>query len=175
MELELFSVRRWFSRLQSMQSCAANISNDTPAGLAEFYSAKHASVLIKPEHQGNFASCLFGNTGTSVANPDFASTLSFHELLDKSHRNLRLAVRGLVRAVAINGGSVPLAEDPQKFETRKAKDVFDTDARIVSLCDALASVMPIFPQTGGAQASFKALLKKDATTVKDVIDATVKE
>ena len=175
MELELVSVRRWFSRLQSMQSCAADISHDTPQSLAGFYSARHAAILAKPQQQGNFAFCVFRNTGISVADPDFANTLSFHELLDEAHRNLRIAVRGLVRAVAIAAGSVPQAEDPQKFETRKSKDVFETDAKIVSLCGALASVMPIFPQSEAAQTSFKALLQKDATTVKDAIDATVKE
>lgn len=175
MELELQSVRRWFSRLRSMQDCAANISNNTPSEIVDFYSTKHAGLLPKPEQRNNFTFCVFRNTGISITDHDFTSTGSFHELLDEAHRSLRVAVRGLFRAVAIEKGSVTPAEDPQKFETRKSKDVFDTDEKMSFLCDSLASVMPIFPQTTAAQKSFKALLKKDATTVKDAIDQTVKE
>ena len=175
MELELESVRRWFSRLRSMQSCAANINNQTPDDIVDFYSTKHAGLFPKPEQRNNFAFCVFRNTSISITDHDFTTTASFHELLDEAHRSLRVAVRGLFRAVAIENGSVTPAEDPQKFEARKTKDVFDTDDKIGFLCDSLASVVPTFPQTAAAQKAFKALLKKDATTVKDAIDQTVKE
>ena len=175
MELELESVRRWFSRLRLMQRCASNISNDTPDDLADFYKAKHAAILTSAAQTSNFAFCVFQNSNISVREEDFAATSSFHELLDECHRNLRIAVRGLFRAVAIDVGSVPPAQDPVAFEALKTKDVYDTDARIDALSEALASVMPIFPQLPAQQAAFRALLKNNATTLKAAIDVTVKE
>jgi len=175
MDLELVSVKRWFSRLQSMQRCAANINNDTPGALTDFYRAKHADILPKPEQRNNFAFCMFRNTAISVTDQDFTCASSFHELLDEVHRSLRIAVRGLIRAIAIDAGSVPQNEDPQAFENRNSKDVFDTDTKLQSLCDTLTSAMPIFPQDAAGQQPFKALVKEGTTTVKDVIDQTVSE
>ena len=175
MELELESVRRWFSRLRTMQRCASDISHDTPEDLTAFYRMKHATVLPEKEQRANFAFCVFQNTGISITDHDFTATGSFHELLDESHRQVRVAVRGLFRAIAIQNGSVGEDEDPQFFETRKTKDVYAGEEKITFVCNTLASVMPIFPQTTAGQTAFRALLRNEATIVKIAIDATVKE
>jgi hypothetical protein len=169
MDLELESVRRWFSRLKTMQTCAANVGHDTPEGITAFYKAKHAGILTEPAQRDNFAFCFFRNTNIAVTNQDFQNTSTFSELLNESHRSLRTAVRSLFRAVAIALGTVGPDEDPLGFESRAAKDVFVTGPDVDELCQALASVMPIFPQDTAGQAPFRALLAKPQTKISDAI------
>jgi hypothetical protein len=169
MDLELESVRRWFSRLRTMQTCAANISHDTPESIAAFYNGKHAEIISEPAQRDNFAFCVFRNTNISITNQDFQNTSTFSELLNESHRSLRTAMRSLFRAVAITLQTVGPDEDPLGFESRAAKDVFVTSQHVSKLCTALASVMPIFPQDTAGEAPFRTLLAKPQTKISDAI------
>jgi hypothetical protein len=169
LDLELESVRRWFTRLRTMQDCALNISHDTPEDLTDFYRAKHSEIFTQTPQRDNFAFCVFRNTNISITNQDFNGTSTFAELLNESHRRLRTAVRGLYRAVAIEIGTISEGQDPLEFEALLTSVVYPGSSNSGLLCGALASVMPIFPQTAAAQAPFSALLAKPQTKVGDAL------
>lgn len=153
-----------------MQSCASNLSSDTPTELPAFYKAKHANILPLQAQRDNFASCFSQQSSILVGAQDFEASSTFGELLTQSHRSLRTAVRGLFRAIAISLGSVGESEDPSVFETRTAKAVFGDKPQVDELCSRLSSVMPIF---GAAEAAFRTQIAKPACTVKDAIDKSI--